>query len=382
MNAPERIAIAHGTRSHAILSASSAERWLNCPPSARINEAYPDEHSPYAADGTRQHELAERCLLTGRDAMTINGDHSREHREAVQVYLDYVRAIPGELMVEQRLSFEQWVPEGFGTCDAIVISDRHMSVIDYKGGSGVKVYATDNPQLKLYALAAFAAYDAIYGPIQQIKLAIVQPALDHIDEWEISSNDLLAWADNFVKPIAALAIEGKGEVKAGSHCKFCKCRHTCRTRAEANLAIAKDEFGEFMPKAASLSDEELAALYPKLADLISWASDLKEYMQARAETGTHYTGLKLVEGRSSRVIADPERAAALLKAEGFAHDRLFVPEKLQTLTALEKLVGKKRFAELLGDCLSKPAGKPTLVTADDERPELNGIHSAQADFTV
>ena len=365
MNAPD-----HAIRAHAILSASSADRWIACPPSARMNEQMPDERSEFAAYGTAMHELAERCLLAGRDAHDMSGNYDAEQREAVQVYLDYVRGIPGERMIESRLSFETWVQQGFGTCDAIVISDGHMSVVDLKGGKGVKVFSEDNAQLKLYALAALDAYDPIFGPIDKVKLVIVQPRLDHIDEWEISTVDLLEWAEGTVKPIAALAWEGKGEMAAGDHCQFCKVRHTCRTRADVNLAIAKDEMGEYCPPPANLTDDELGAIYPKLSDLVKWANDLKAFCQARAETGVKFSGLKLVEGRSDRCIADGKEDAVIEALRQHGHDDFeFLTQKLAGITALEKLLGKKEFSAVLGDYIVKPAGSPTLVPATDKRPE-------------
>lgn len=362
----------HAVRAHAILSASSADRWLACPPSARLNEQIPDERSEFAAYGTAMHELAERALIADRQAHEIEGPYDHEQRDAVQVYLDYVRAIPGERMIETRLSFEKWVMQGFGTCDAIVIDDGHMTVVDLKGGKGVRVDADDNAQLKLYALAAFDAYDPIWGPLHKVKLAIVQPRLDHIDEWEISTADLLDWAENTVKPIAALAWEGLGEFSSGDHCQFCKVRHTCRTRAEVNLAIAKDEMGEWCPPAANLSDAELAHLYPKLDGLVRWANDLSAYCLTRAEAGTRFDGLKLVEGRSNRCIVDgkDDEVIERLREQGL-DDFEFMTQKLAGITALEKLLGKKEFAELLGDVVIKPSGKPTLVVATDKRPEYD-----------
>ena len=374
MNAPD-----HAIRAHAILSASSADRWLACPPSARLTEHTPDERSEFAAYGTAMHELAERALLAGRDAHDMSGPYDHEQRDAVQVYLDYVRAIPGERMIENRLSFEKWVPMGFGTCDAIVISDGGMSVVDLKGGKGVKVFAENNAQLMLYGLAAYDAYDSIYGPIDKIKLAIVQPRLDHIDEWEISTVDLLEWAEDTVKPIAALAWEGKGEMQAGDHCQFCKARHTCRTRADVNMAIARDEMGEWCPPSASLSDDDLGIIYPKLSGLVKWANDLKAYCQTRAEQGVKFHGLKLVEGRSDRCIADGKEDAvvAALRQHGF-DDYEFMTQKLAGITALEKLFGKKDFAAVLGEYIVKPAGSPTLVPATDKRPEYDPSHKQAA----
>lgn len=372
MNAPD-----HALRGHAVLSASSASRWLACPPSARLNEQMPDEKSVFATEGTLAHELAERCLVSGRHAHEVNGDYPHEMRDFVQVYADHVRAIEGELLVEQRLSFETWVQGGFGTCDAVVVGDRRLCVRDFKYGKGLRVFADHNAQLMLYGLAALDAYDPIYGPIDTLDLGIVQPRLDHIDIWEIKTSDLLNWAETVVKPIAALAYVGKGELAAGEHCQFCLVRHTCRTRAETNLAIARDDMGEWMPPPASMSDVELGSLYPKLNELVRWANDVEAYCLSRAEAGTRFPGLKLVEGRSVRQIDNKEEVIKLLRSDGF-DDYQFLEQRLVGITALEKLLGKKLFAERLGQFCSKPAGKPTLVVATDKRLEIDPSQRAAA----
>jgi hypothetical protein len=177
----------HGERAHAILSASSADRWLSCPPSARLNEKIKDEGSSFAAEGTKAHELAERTLVSGRNAHEMSGDYPHDMREYVQQYVDYVRAIPGELLVEQRMNFSQWVPDGFGTADAVILNDGICHVCDLKFGKGLRVDAIENPQMMLYALGAYAAYDAIYGPISKFVLHVCQPRLDHFDAWEVAA---------------------------------------------------------------------------------------------------------------------------------------------------------------------------------------------------
>lgn len=365
MNAPD-----HSIRAHALLSASSADRWIACTPSARLNDAIKDEGSVFAAEGTRAHELAERTLLSGRQAHEIDGDWPIDMRDYVQQYVDYVRAVPGERMIEQRLAFTKWVQEGFGTCDAIVIADGHLTIVDLKYGKGLRVDAPDNAQLMLYALAALDAYDAIYGPIHTVKMVIHQPRLDHVDEHEMSADALYAWADNTVKPAAEAAWKGEGEFKTGDHCQFCKVRHTCRARAEVALATAKDEMGNWCPPAAHLSNEELAELYPRLDGLVRWANDLSDYALTRAEAGIKFPGLKLVAGRSVRVIADPEKAVEALRSEGYCEQE-YLNSKIRGITDLEKLLGKTKFVEVLGPFVQKPEGRPTLVVASDKRPELD-----------
>lgn len=366
MNAP------HEFRAHALLSASSAARWLTCTPSARLTESMSDERSSFAEYGTQMHELAEKCLLGNRNADDVTGAYDQVQREAVQQYVDYVRAIPGERMIEQRLSYEKWVRSGFGTCDAVVISNGHLTIVDLKGGVGVLVRAEQNEQLMLYALAALDAYDAIYGPIHTVKMVIHQPRLDHVDEYETPSAELYRWADEFVRPRAELAWKGEGVFVPSEACQFCRARHTCRARAEINLNIAKDEMGEWCPPAANLSDAELAEIYPRLANFVKWANDLKSYCQVRAEQGSKFPGLKLVEGRSDRCIADGKEEAVIEALRQHGHDDYeFLNIKLAGITALEKLLGKKEFTAVLGDYIVKPAGSPTLVLATDKRPELD-----------
>lgn len=365
MNAPD-----HGLRAHAKLSASSSDRWLNCTAAPTMEASFEDERSVFAAEGTTAHELAERCLVSGRHAHDMSGDYPTDMRDYVQMYLDYVRATPGELMVEQRFDLGRWIPDGFGTGDATIISDGVLDVKDLKYGKGLKVFAENNSQLKLYGLGALEAFDCIYGPIKTVRLHICQPRLDHFDVWEISAEELLTWGES-IKPIARVAFDGPGETKAGDHCQFCKARHTCRTRAEVNLAIARDEMGEYCPPSDTLSDAELADLYPKLDELTRWANDLQAYCLARAERGVKFPGLKLVEGRSNRKITDSVAAYTTLIDAGFDSETICKPQELLGITALESVVGKKNFTELLGQYVAKPQGKPTLVVATDKRPEFD-----------
>lgn len=370
MNAPD-----HAVRAHAVLSASSAKRWLTCTPSARINEQFPDEQSTFAAYGTAMHELAERCLVSGADAHSVPGQYDHQQREAVQQYIDYVRAIPGNLMVERRLSFERWVEAGFGTCDAVVICDKHLTIVDLKGGVGVKVDAVDNAQLMLYALAAIDAFDPIYGPIDTVKMVIHQPRLDHVDEHELPAQHLYDWADNYVRPRAKLAWEGKGEFVPSAECQFCKARHTCRKRAEEALATVSD-----MSKGPELTNEELAALYPKLDGIVRWANDLSDYCLAKAEAGTKFAGLKLVEGRSVRKWIDDEtRIVEKIKTLGLDPDE-FLTTKLVGIGEAEKRIGKKEFASEFNDLIVRPSGKPTLVSATDKRPEISDHATAVSEL--
>lgn len=359
---------------HALLSASGAERWIACPPSARLNEKQPDEASSFAAEGSRAHELAERALVSGRHAHEIEGDYPLDMRDHVQTYVDFVRAIPGTLKVERRLTYDKWVPEGFGTSDAVILDDGRLTVADFKYGKGVRVDAPNNAQLMLYALAALDAYDPIWGPIDTVHMIVAQPRLDHIDDHTISATALYDWADTVVKPAAALAWEGKGEFKSGGHCQFCKTRHTCRARADEALATVGD-----MQKGPELTNEELAAIYPRLSEIVRWANDLNEYMLGKAVAGTTYTGLKLVAGRSNRKFADEAAVAARLAQAGYKPEQ-YQTIKLIGITDAEKLVGKKDMSALLGDLIIKPEGKPVLTTTADERPELSNHEAAVSDM--
>jgi len=353
-------------RSHAILSASSADRWLACPPSARLVENIPDERSGFAEEGTKAHELAERSLLAGRHAHEMSGDYPHDMRDHVQNYLDYVRGIEGELLVEQRLNFSRWVQSGFGTSDAVILRDGECHVIDLKYGKGIRVDAFDNSQLKLYALGAFDAYDIVYGPINTFHVHIVQPRLDHYDVFTISTHSLLQWAETVVMPIAALAWEGKGEMKSGDHCQFCRVRHTCRERSNVALETVGD-----MSKGAELTNEELAAIYPRLDSIVRWANDLESYCLGRAESGVKFAGLKLVEGRSNRKFIDDEaKIVERFIALGHSNDEIYT-KKLIGIGDAEKLIGKKEFAEGFSDVVVKPPGKPALVSITDKRPEMS-----------
>lgn len=379
MSAPD-----HALRAHARLSASSSDRWLNCTAAPTMESAFADERSSFAQEGTDAHELCERALRAGRNADEMVGPWPTEMRDYVQMYLDYVRAIEGELLVEQRFDLGTWIPEGFGTSDAVVLGDNVLHVVDFKYGKGVRVDAEHNTQLMLYALGAVDEYDLLQGPFASVTLHIHQPRIGHVDSWTIATAELLAWGES-IKPIARIAFDGPGEAKAGDHCTFCRARHTCRARAEINLAIARDEMGEYCPPAATLSDDDLAAIYPQLDGLVRWANDLQAYCLAQATAGKRYAGLKLVEGVSRRVIK-PESEDAVIAAlrEHGLDDYEFLSTKLTGITAIEKLLGKKDFTALLGEHIAKPPGKPVLVAATDKRKEydLSHIQTAITEMTA
>lgn len=376
---------------HAVLSASAAKRWLSCPPSARLEETYPESTSEYAEEGTYGHSLAELKIRhytvptpkKKRDAELAKARQDKwwtqDLEESVDRYVDRVKEMINEagkdsvVLLEQRLDFSTWVPEGFGTGDCVIISgDGVCRVVDLKMGKGVPVSAVDNPQMRLYALGAYAEYDALYD-LKEIRTVIIQPRLDSESTEILSISQLLDWGVDVVKPVAATAFRGEGRFQPGEHCRFCKAKAQCRARADENLSLAKHDFKD----PALLSVEEIAAVLAAVDGLVSWAGDVKEYALAQALAGTELPGWKLVEGRSSRVIADPETVAATLEMEGLSVATIYKDPVLRPLTELEKLVGKKRFDELVGSLVIKPPGKPVLVPEDDKRPTFD---SAKNDF--
>lgn len=358
--------MSHEQRAHAYLSCSSSDRWLACTVSPSMEAKFSDESSVFAEEGTTAHELAEKALRSDVMADDVPGDYPYEMREYVQIYLDYVLTIHGTqtLLVEERLDISAWVPECFGTSDAVIFADDVIHVVDLKYGKGKRVDAENNPQLMLYALGAIDCHECIYGPFSKAIIHIVQPRREHFSSWEISTADLLAWGES-IRPVAEKAFAGEGKAVAGKHCMFCKARHTCRTRAAEMISTVGD-----MTKGDHLSDSELAAIYPKLSEVVKWANDLEGYCLARVEGGNLLTGLKLVEGRSTRRWTNDVAVGERLKSAGYDPSK-YSSIKIEGITAIEKLVGKKKFAELLGDLITKPPGKPTLVSETDERPEIS-----------
>ena len=359
-------------KTHAVLSASAAHRWLKCTPSARLEQQFEDEQSPYAAEGTLAHQLAEQLLEYHLEWRKDPPRIPEEMREYIETYVNVVlERIPegAAVMLETRLDFSPWVPEGFGTGDCIIISDERLEIIDLKYGRGVPVSAEGNPQLRLYALGAVHEFGWLYG-FDKVRMTIVQPRLDSISSDELTLEELMSWGDQ-IKPIAWQAYTGKGEFQPGDHCRFCKARFTCRARAEWNLTMAKYEFRE--PE--TLSNEEIAEILKRADELQQWVKDIKEYALEQAyRHGAKFPGWKVVEGRSVRKITDEPAMAQRLMERGYEPYK----QVLKPLTELEKMVGKKRLAEIAGDLIEKPTGKPTLVPENDKRPELPP--AAVADF--
>jgi len=361
---------------HAFLSASASHRWLNCPPSAKLCEALPDKTSSFAQEGTDCHELCaylvEKALGKQVTDPTENLTYyNAEMQNCAEEYCSYVLEqlekakdyCPDPMVfIEQRLDFSRWVENGFGTGDCLILADEVLQIIDYKHGLGVLVESENNSQMMCYALGALEAFDDIYD-IETVTMTIFQPRRDNVSTWSISKSELLAWADEVLAPTAKLAYEGKGEFKAGEHCQFCKVKATCRKRAEHNLELAQYDFA--MPD--TLDELEIAAILEKVDQLIAWGNDIKDYALVKAQSGTHFNGWKIVEGRSNRKYTNEDAVAAAVKEAGFDP---YEP-KILGLTAMSTLLGKKQFEELLGGLVYKPPGKPTLVPESDKRPAMN-----------
>lgn len=363
-------------RKHAILSASSSDRWLHCPPSARLCENYEDRGSDYAAEGTDAHALCQFRLeqalgLPAEDPIENLSWYNEEMEDCAAGYVSYVleqvetaKQVCADpiVLIEQRVDFSRWVEEGFGTADNIIIADGVLKICDYKHGRGVEVSATENPQMMCYALGALELFDDIYD-IDTVSMTIFQPRRDNVSTCDISKEELYRWADEVLKPAAELAFAGDGNFLCGEWCGFCKAKHDCRARAEANMELAKYDFK--LPPL--LTDEEIEDVLARVDDLVAWASDIKEYALQQAISGKAWPGWKLVEGRSNRKYTNDAAVAATVECAGFDP----YEKKLLGVTAMQKLLGKSRFEELLSSLIEKPQGKPTLVPKSDKRPAMN-----------
>jgi len=369
-------------KGHAILSASSANRWLHCPPSARLCESYADKGSDYAAEGTDAHALCEYKLrqtlgMKATDPTENLTWFNEEMSDCAAGYAFYVleqveaakqTCADPVVLIEQRVDFSHWVEDGFGTADCIIIADGTLQIIDYKHGLGVLVSAEENPQMQCYALGGLELFDGIYD-IDSVRMTIYQPRRDNVSTYELSKDELYRWADEVLKPTAELAFAGDGNFLCGEWCGFCKAKHDCRARAEANLALARYDFK--LPPL--LTDEEVEEILVRADDFVSWAADIKEYALRQALSGKKWNGWKLVEGRSNRKYTNDALVASAVESIGFdPYER-----KVLGVTAMQKLLGKSRFDELLSPYIEKPQGKPTLVPESDKRPAIN---TAKNDF--
>lgn len=379
---------------HALLGPSSAHRWMVCTPSARLEEGLVDKGSEYAQEGTLAHRLGELLLRQRWEGADIAADLAaveadplysaamREHMEGYAAFIEErmaearTRCEDPRIFIEQTVRFDDYVPEGFGTADCIILADGLMDVIDLKYGQGQPVSAEDNPQMRIYGLGCYTALSWAYE-IDAVRMTIYQPRLDSVSTDTVTREELLAWADTELKPKAAQAWEGKGEFNPGEHqCKWCKIAATCRARAEYQMELAAYDFAD----PPTLTPREVAAVLIRLPGLLAWAKQVEGYALDAAKSGEHFPGFKLVEGRSNRKYTNEHAISLRLKKAGYSTAEIYKPKELLGITAMEKLVGKKHLEELVGGLIEKPAGAPTLVPESDKRPELNTAAQAAEDF--
>ena len=361
---------------HAVLSASGSHRWLNCTPSARLELEFENTGSEAAREGTAAHALCEHKLkraLHMRSRRPASDYDSDEMEECTDAYVDFVMeqyetakqvCEDPVILIEQRLDFSCYVPDGFGTGDCLIISDDRLHIIDFKYGMGVLVEAEDNPQMKLYALGALAVYDALYD-IREVSMTIFQPRRENVSTWTIPVEDLKAWAENELKPRAKMAYDGEGEYLPGEWCTFCRAAVRCRARAEEKLKLAQTEFR--MPPL--LTDAEIEDILAVLPDLTKWANEITAYaLDTALNHGKEWNGFKVVQGRSVRKYRDEAAVAEAAKEAGYKdiYRQFLIP-----LTEMQRLMGKDRFEEILGGLITKAPGRPTLVPKSDRRPAMN-----------
>lgn len=374
-------------KKHALLSASSSHKWLACPPSARLEEQFPNKTSEYMEEGTLAHEIAEfkvrsyfleaisKTAYTRKlNKLKKSEFFNEEMLRHTDTYLEYIKEEAMEtntrpfIAVEQKIDYSKYVPEGFGTADCVLISSNTLQIIDFKYGKGVKVDAEDNPQLKLYALAALEQFGMFYD-IKDIKLSIVQPRIDNISEYILLKSELVDWGNNVVIPQAQKAFMGLGEFKQGEHCRFCRAKGACEFRAKENMKVV-EEIHKIEDKAVTgnfcLSNEEIGEMLTKTEGVEDWIKDLKDYALSLLLIGKNIPGYKAVEGKSNRKIVDQDKAFEILKASGI-DEALLYERKPLTLTQLEKAIGKKEIAQTIGDFIEKPKGAPTLAKETDKR---------------
>jgi len=378
---------------HALLSPSSAHRWLICTPSAILESYEPSETSIYAKEGTEAHALAEIKLrlktnYINQEQYNAEFNHfvkeseyyNSEFEEYVDYYVNKVLEIfngdanYNKIMFEQKVSFNDIIPNGSGTSDCVIIGDDSIHIIDLKYGKGVRVSAHDNPQLRLYALGAISA-NIRECNCSKVRMTIIQPRLDWIDTEELNVKELNDWAINYVKPRAELAIKGKGDLIAGEHCKFCKLRGKCKALSTMELDKVKEEFSDVLIEQriepADMSNTEIAKVLLIAPTFIDWFESVKKYaLDASINGKIEIPGFKLVEGRSTRIITNEDKVIETLKSNGFSEQDYMKPSQLLGISTLEKNIGKKLFNDLCGNYIIKPAGKPSLVQVTDARPAL------------
>ena len=376
----------HADREHALLSASSASRWLNCPASAVAAEAYPEQDTEYTQEGRRAHEVAEYYARAGRDVLkevelSENKDITLEMYDCAEGYADYIQEqIKGPdamALLEQRVDFSPWVPEGFGTADCILIQGDVMDVIDYKYGQGVPVSAVDNPQMKLYGLGALNDYGFAFN-VQKIRLHIYQPRINNVSVDELTVDDLMAWAEKTVKPIAQKAIKGKGGYKAGAWCKFCPHAGRCKTLTKTCTEYV--ETHDLRVAVPVLAPHEVAEVLAMESLVTLWLKRVRDQAMTTLLNGGSIPGYKVVEGKqSNRKWTNDFQVLETLKAADYTQEEV-TETKLLSPAAMDKAIGKKKVAELLEQFIDRAPGAPTLAPESDKRPVYDRVAEAAKDF--
>ena len=375
---------------HALLSASSAHRWLHCTGSPLLEKEFPDTTSVYAQEGTLAHELCELKLKKYTTVMP-KGTYTRAHNKITkselwqnemestsETYLEYVKGImlackiAPAVLIEKRVDFSRYVPEGFGTADCLILAGDTLHVIDYKHGKGVVVDADHNPQMMLYALGAMSELSLLYR-FKFVHMTIVQPRVNNISEFTMSADELREWGESVVKPKAEAAISGKGEFEAGDWCRFCRAKQQCKTRYESNDSLYPELSAQHDPRLITLA--ELGEYLKRGRDMAAWLEDMKEYALSESLAGADVPGWKAVEGRGSRAFTDTDEAVETLVKNGIDESVLY-ERRVLTLAQMEKAVGKKAFGEIVGNLVVKNPGKPTLVEESDKRPRITNQPTA------
>lgn len=376
---------------HAVLSASGSYKWLNCPASIQLEANFEEKESVYALEGVFAHELCEFVLHKMRASVPIDWEKDTEElqrcckkqgynfedmKKGAECYRDYIieQGTPKQFFIEKRLDYSFWATDGFGTGDCVLVYDKHIHIIDYKFGKGVKVDAPNNPQLMLYGLGALMEFNLL-GDINTVKFSIVQPRLDHISEWEIPANKLYEWGSDVVQPKAELALSGEGGAYAGVHCSkgFCKARGACKTYALYHLNTLSSHDRKHP---SLLTNDEIASIMQVADTYKGWVDGVKAYTLEKLLQGELIKGLKVVEGKSLRKYSDENAVIEILKKQKVKKAD-YMEERILSVPKLEVLLGKERFNNLLGSLVVKPTGSPTIAFEDDKRPVYN---SALHDF--
>lgn len=375
---------------HALLSASGAHRWLHCTGSPLLEKDFPDSTSVYAQEGTLAHWLCELKLMAYTGEITKRKLTSMKNKlmkselwqpemdSTSEAYLDYIKDITMSytvkpvILIEKKVDFSRYVPEGFGTADCLILAGDTLHVVDYKHGKGVVVDADHNPQMMLYALGAMGELSLLYR-FKFVHMTIVQPRVNNISEFTMTADELTEWGEMVVKPKAEAAMSGKGEFEAGDWCRFCRAKQQCKTRYESNDSLYPELSERHDPRLITLA--ELGEYLKRGKDMAAWLEDMKEYALSESLAGADVPGWKAVEGRGSRAFTNTDEAVDTLIKNGIDESVLY-ERRVLTLAQMEKAVGKKAFGEIVGNLVVKNPGKPTLVEESDKRPKITNQPTA------